>query len=70
MFVVSKKDPGADIEELPDEDASVLEIMRWNANRIYKNYLVKSPERTLALNAGAFVVACVCMNQYGELLSV
>jgi len=69
MFVVEKKS-AAEIEELPSEDASVFEIIKWNANRLHKRYLSDPTQRELAMNVSAFAVACICMNQYGELLSV
>lgn len=71
MFVVGDSSKGAaEIEELPDEDASALELMKYNYNRLHRKYFHEPTQRRLVINSTCFVVAVFCMNQYGDLFSV
>ena len=71
MFVVgekAKKEP--EIEEIPGEDAGVIELVRYNGKRLSRKYLGDATQRKLVLNVVCFAASVVCLNQFGDLLSV
>eukprot|EP00924_Labyrinthula_sp_SR-Ha-C_P016924 snap_masked-scaffold_6-processed-gene-19.16-mRNA-1 protein AED:0.01 eAED:0.01 QI:0/-1/0/1/-1/1/1/0/74 len=74
MFVVEdlKKKSGksANVLELPDEDASVVEIMKYNAKALYKDYLGTREKRKLALDVAVFLTSCYGIHFHGKLFAV
>ena len=60
----------AQIEEIPDEDAGLLELMKYNTKRLYKEYLGTRNKRKVALDFSCFILACFAIKNYGEVLSV
>lgn len=71
MFVVSDKTKKeVEIEEVPGEDAGILELMQYNGRRLSRKYLGDATQQKLILNVACFAASVVCMNQFGDLLSV
>lgn len=60
----------AELEELPDDDAGILEIMKYNTRRLYKDYLGTETKRKIMIDIVCFGAACFTMKNYGDWLSV
>lgn len=74
MFLVNrdgKADNSADkVVEIPGDDASMLEIIKYNTNRLYKDFFGTRQQRKKLIDFTCFSIACFAIKNYGEALSV
>lgn len=73
MFLMQEQgaNGGADdVIELPDDDASVLDLIKYNSRRLYKEYFGTEAKRKRFLDVGCFALACYAIKNYGEALMV
>ena len=60
----------AQLEEIPDDDAGIMEIMKYNSKRLFREYLGTETKRKIVLDVVCFSLACFALKNYGDLLSV
>ncbi len=75
MFVLNEEEgPAAGGLAPPGPDASVGELMRYNAQRLMNKYLGGEQQRPqnlkLAYNAGCFLAATLLIQQFGDKFAV
>lgn len=74
LFNDVAKESTVDIIEVPDENATVGELISYNYKRLMKDYFGDGEERAnnikLLKNAVFFVASVVVMNQSGHRLAV
>mmetsp|Transcript_13208 Transcript_13208/g.28635 ORF Transcript_13208/g.28635 Transcript_13208/m.28635 type:complete len:82 (+) Transcript_13208:90-335(+) len=65
----------ADLLMIPPPDATTLELIHYNINRLKHRYLGTEPEARkitlkLIMNVTAFSVACIGINQFGDKFAI